>query len=148
MSFAFIAPPRQPGCRFFEFYFGGHHGWRSCSIICAGWRTLTLPKGNDGITQCDSVYMVRHPRGSYICTPVAVSGIAHTGQHINSFERCHPYARKSASQVLLSRKQLTLHATCRAPRGTSRLVRAMSVWSVKTRRAPSRHGRDARVYGM
>ena len=27
-------------------------------------------KGNDRITQCDSVYMVRHPRGSYIVTPL------------------------------------------------------------------------------
>ena len=30
--------------------------------------------------------------------------------------------------------------------GVSRLVLAMSAWSVKTRRAPSRHCRDARVY--
>ena len=28
-----------------------------------------------------------------------------------------------------------------------RLVQAMSAWLVKTRRAPSRHSRDARVYG-
>ena len=32
-------------------------------------------------------------------------------------------------------------------RFASRLVRAMSAWSVKARRAPSRHGGDARVYG-
>ena len=31
--------------------------------------------------------------------------------------------------------------------GALRLVPAMSVWSVRTRRAPSRHCRDARVYG-
>ena len=43
--------------------------------------------------------------------------------------------------------QLTLYATCRTPHGASRLVHAMSAWSVKTRRAPSRHCRDARVYG-
>ena len=61
--------------------------------------------------------------------------------------RCHPYARKSASQAVLSRMQLTLHATRRTPHGASRLVQAMSAWSVKTRRAPSRHCRDARVYG-
>ena len=29
----------------------------------------------------------------------------------------------------------------------SRLVQAMSAWLVKTRRAPSLHSRDARVYG-
>ena len=43
--------------------------------------------------------------------------------------------------------QLTLHAARRTPHGASRLVQAMSTWSVKTRRAPCRHYRDARVYG-
>jgi len=46
-----------------------------------------------------------------------------------------------------SRMQLTLHATRRTPHGPSRLVQAMSAWSVKTRRAPSRRCRGARVYG-
>ena len=55
--------------------------------------------------------------------------------------------RKSASQVVLGRMQLTLRATRRTPRGTLRLVHAMPAWSVKTRRAPSRHCRDARVNG-
>ena len=43
--------------------------------------------------------------------------------------------------------QFTLHATRRTPHGASCLVQAMSTWLVKTRRAPSRHSRDARVYG-
>ena len=43
--------------------------------------------------------------------------------------------------------QFTLHATRRTPHGASRLVQAISAWLVKTRRAPSRHSRDARVYG-
>ena len=60
--------------------------------------------------------------------------------------RCHPYARKSASQAILSRMKLTLHATRRTPHGASRMVLAMSAWSVKTRGAPFRHCRDARVY--
>ena len=42
--------------------------------------------------------------------------------------------------------QLTLHATRPKPQGASRLVQAMTAWSVKTRHAPSRHCRDARVY--
>ena len=42
---------------------------------------------------------------------------------------------------------LTLHATRRKPHGASRLVLAMSAWSVKTRRAPPRPCGDARVYG-
>ena len=41
---------------------------------------------------------------------------------------------------------VTLHATRRTPHGTSRFLRAMSAWLVKTRRAPSRHCRNARVY--
>ena len=52
--------------------------------------------------------------------------------------------RIPASQALLSRMRLTLHATRRTPHGASRLVLAMSSWSVKTRRAPSRHCSDAR----
>ena len=43
--------------------------------------------------------------------------------------------------------QLTLHATRPTSHGASRVVLAMSAWSVKTRRAPSRHCKDARVYG-
>ena len=43
--------------------------------------------------------------------------------------------------------QFTLHATHRTPPGASRLVQAMPAWLVKTRRAPARHSRDARVYG-
>ena len=54
---------------------------------------------------------------------------------------------RSASHVVLSRTKLTLHTTRRTPHGASRLVQAMSAWVVKTRRAPSRHSRDARVYG-
>ena len=80
-------------------------------------------------------YVFRHP------TLVAT-------RETNQFtRRCHPYARKSASQAVLSRMQLTLHATRRTPHGASCLVLAMSARSVKTRRAPSRHCRDARVYG-
>ena len=33
------------------------------------------------------------------------------------------------------------------PHGGSRLVQAMSAWSVKTGHAPSRHRRDAKIYG-
>ena len=42
--------------------------------------------------------------------------------------------------------QFAFRATRRTPHGASRLVQAMSAWLVKTRRAPSRHSRDARVY--
>ena len=69
-------------------------------------------------------------------------------QFIHQFiRRCNPYATTSASQVVLSGMQLTIHATRRTPHGASRLVLEMSAWSVKARRAPSRHCRDAWVYG-
>ena len=68
---------------------------------------------------------------------------------INSLDAAiHVFARKFVSQeAVLSRMQLTLHATRPTPHGASRLVRAMSAWSVKTRRASSRQCRAARVYG-
>ena len=43
--------------------------------------------------------------------------------------------------------KLARYSTRRTPHGASRLVLAMFAWSVKTRRAPSRHCRDANVYG-
>ena len=53
----------------------------------------------------------------------------------------------SVLRAVLGRMQFTLHAARRIPHGASRLLQAMSAWLVKTRRAPSRHRRDARVYG-
>ena len=41
----------------------------------------------------------------------------------------------------------SLNPSLPLPPGVSRLVQAMSAWSVKTRRAPSRHCRGARVHG-
>ena len=54
---------------------------------------------------------------------------------------------KSVLRAVLRRMHFTLHATRRIPHDASRLVQAMSAWLVKTRRAPSRHSRDARVNG-
>ena len=44
---------------------------------------------------------------------------------------------QSGLQAILSKMQLTLHATRRTPHGASRLVQAMSASSVKTRHAPA-----------
>ena len=91
-------------------------------------------------------------RGSYIVftyftRPIGVPGSGHTGKQIYSFRRFHPYARKSASKAVLHRMQLSVHATRPTSQGASRLVQEMSAWSVRTRRAPSRHCGDARVRG-
>ena len=75
----------------------------------------------------------------------AVCASGHIGKQINSFDAVIHMQEKSASNAFLSRMQLTLHETRRTPHGASRLVLAMSAWSLKTRRAPSRHCKDARV---
>ena len=54
---------------------------------------------------------------------------------------------KPVLRAVLARMQFTRHAARRTPDGASRLVQSMSAWLVKTRRAPSRHSRDERVYG-
>ena len=69
------------------------------------------------------------------------------GERGGAIETVKSLPAQSASQVVLSRIQFTIHATRRTPHGASRLVQAMSALSVKTRRAPSRHCRDARVDG-
>ena len=63
------------------------------------------------------------------------------------FRHCHPYARKPASEAVLDRMQLSLHADRRTPLAASCLVQEKFAWSVKTRRPPSRHSTDAKVYG-
>ena len=62
------------------------------------------------------------------------------------FRRCDLYARKSASQAILNRMRLALYATRRTAHGASRLGQTFYAWSVKPRRAPLRHYRDARAY--
>ena len=100
-----------------------------------------------------SVNTIRHPRDSYIVIPVAVSGVATPENEVTHW-RCHRKQGsrrklpKSVLQAVLGRMQFILHATRRTPHGASISVQAMSAWLVKTRRGPSQHGRDARVYGL
>ena len=68
------------------------------------------------------------------------------GAVIHEHESRHK-VQKSAFRAVLGTVQFTLHATRRTPHGSSRLVQAISAWLVTARRAPSRHSRDARVYG-
>ena len=62
-----------------------------------------------------------------------------------AIRRCHSYGMKSTSRAVLSRMQITLHATRQPPHGASRLMQALSAWSV--RRTLSRQYSDASVYG-
>ena len=97
-----------------------------------------------GMIASRSLNMVRHPRGSYIVIPTAVSGVATPKKEHNSLAlstiskkvgtRCRspPYERFlegcSAPFMRLAEHLTALRA----------LVQAMSAWSMKTRRAPSR----------
>ena len=102
-----------------------------------------------------SVNMVRHPRGSYIVLtiPIAVSGVDTPENKVQLIgavihkQESRYKVPKSVLRAVLRRMQYTIHAIRRTPHGISRFVQAMPAWLVKTRRAPSRHSRDARVYG-
>ena len=99
-----------------------------------GWKKFSPQTRNDRITQCDSVYLVyrKAPTRQSHSIRIAVWKWPHwkTNQLIRC---CHPHARKSAAQAVLSRMQLTRRTTRQTPHGPSRLVQAMSAWSVKTR---------------
>ena len=81
--------------------------------------------------------------------PIAVSASGHTRKKIDSLDAViHMQQSPPQKRFLVGLMQLTLHATRPPPPGASRFgARAMSAWSVKTRRAPSRHCRNASVYG-
>ena len=92
-------------------------------------------------------YMVSHPTRQSHGIHIAVSGSGHTTKHLNELDAYHQYARNFVSKAVFMRTQLILTCDWRnTSRFASRLMQASSAWSVKTRRAPSRHCRDARVY--
>ena len=79
-------------------------GFFKRQIVCAGQRTLT--RGVMVCTRC----VVRHPRGSYVCTHCCLWRWPH--QRTNQLiRRCHPYARKPVSQAVLSRMYIA-HPPC------------------------------------
>ena len=84
-----------------------------------------------------SAHMGAAPKRRLLSIPIAGSGSGHTRKQPNSFEavihihESTPKVRTSSSQVVLSKMQLTIHATRRTPYGPSRLVHAMSTWSGK-----------------
>ena len=107
-----------------------------------------LRLGTGGVVNCQmtraSNIRVPPPRQLH-STPIAVSGGGHTEKLIDSLKL--PSICTSASQAVHSRMQFTLLATHRTLHGASRLVQAMSAWSVKAGCATSRHCRNAKVYG-
>ena len=102
------------------------------------WETSTRPRENDRNTYqvvCTR-YMVRHPRVRCIVFPLLSLEVA-TPNSKSIYSRL--IYCESASKEVFSRMQLTLHTARPTPHGASRLVQAVPAWSVKTRRAPSRH---------
>ena len=71
---------------------------------------------------------------------IVVSGSGHIENKINYLNLSAICINIEHSKMVLSRMQPMFHATRLIPHGASRLVRALSAWSVKTRRAPSRRG--------
>ena len=107
--------------------------------------------------------MVRHPRGSYIVIPIAVSGVA-TPENKVTHWHCHIHEQESkGAEVRLTSNSRNrqfvgtvsgswkdaVHPSCDSPNTSRRLALGASnvCWLVKTRLVPSRHGRGARVYG-
>ena len=108
-----------------------------------------LNSAEKGMVVSRCVYLVRHPRGSCIVYPIAVYGMWPHEETNQVIRRCRPCARNARLVIgsYSSRMKLTFHATRRTSQCASRLVQAMSAWSLKTRRAPNRRCRNARVYG-
>ena len=86
-----------------------------------GVENFTPRKGNDRII-CRSACGKALSRQLH-STPIVVSGSTHTGNLINALKLSSMC--KSALQAVLSRMQLTLHATRRPPHGASHLVQAL-----------------------
>ena len=98
----------------------GCHGWRSKYIIFL--RREQLPR-----TTSLSVYMLRNPGGRYkVNTLLSLEVPTPTIKSNN--RRRHPYARSSASKLVLSSMQFTFHATSPTPHGASRLVQGKPSW--------------------
>ena len=110
----------------------------------------TRYKGNGRITQCE--YGKAPTRQLHSNTHCCLwSG--HTRKQSNSWiavihkQESRHKVPESVLGAVLGRMQVTLHATRRTPHGASPLVQSNVCLVGETRPAPSRHSRDATVYG-
>ena len=99
-----------------------------------------------------SVKMARRPRGSYIVVPIASSGVVTPENKvwpIGAVIHKQGSMHKVPNSVLRARGSWkdAVHPSCDSPNSSRRFaLGASNVFClVKTRRAPSRHSRDARV---
>ena len=127
---------------FFVFFWGGAvaaNGGRVRSFVQGG-EPLLRTRGTIGSRSSD-VYG-KAPKRELHSNPIAISESGHTEQQINPFDAViHTQESPPHKRFLVytGRMQLILHATRQTPYGASRLVLAISAWSLKTRRASSRH---------
>ena len=141
---------RQPGyvpffcfLIFFIFFLAVSHSWRSsCGrSFFRGGEPLLRTRGNIAPR---SVYG-QAPTRQLHSTPIAVSGSGHAGEYIDSIDAViHTQARLTTGF-----QEDAAHPSCGLPNTSRRCAwcKQVSAWLVKTRRAPSRHCKDARVYG-
>ena len=135
---------------FFCVFHGGHRDGYRVRSYCAGWRTVTPHKGNDRITWCE---YGKAPTRQLQSNTHCCLWSGHTRKQSNSLtlspisKIVDTRSRSPSYERFLEGCSLPFHATRRTPHGASRLVQAMFAWLVKTRRALSRHSRDAWVYG-
>ena len=79
--------------------------------------------------------------------PIAVSGSGHSEKQTNPFHAViHMQENLPHKWFLVGCSSPFMRLAEETPHDPSRWVLAMSAWSVNTRRAPSRHCRDGRVY--
>ena len=126
-------------------FFIGRRGWR-CRVrqfVRGGKPYLRIR----GMLESYGGYMVRHPRGSqYRVCPLLSPEVKTPKKQINSLDAVIPYACPPQTLCLVG---------CSSPfmRFAQHLsalrtwCKQCSPWWVKTQRAPSRHCRDASVYG-
>ena len=119
------------------------------AVAATGRRLISSGRGGEpllrtrGMIGSRSVYG-KAPMRQLHSEPIAVSGSGHTEKRLNSFDDViHEQETSPHTRFLVGCSSPFMR-----PHGASRLVLAVSAWSVKTRRAPSRHCRDARrVHG-
>ena len=80
---------------------------------------------------------------SFLKTLLSLEVATPEKKHTNPFDAVLHVQESPSHERFLVGMQPTLHPTRQTPPSASRLVQAVSAWSAKTRRPPSRHCRDA-----
>ena len=122
---------RQCACKYVHVWYAGIHTVMYVVFSGDDWFVEVFVTQNDQNTLFTFL-----PPPKYEIPPLVVyplQSLKWSHQKTNQLiRRCHPYARESASRAVLTRMQLTPHATRPTPHGASGLVKALCARSVKT----------------